>query len=197
MMLVCGPGVAWAVQPSDIVRVDEDWELIVREPDGETVAPQVTCVTAAAGTLSNWYVALELNHRSLPGYEPGGLHLQVYRGDDWYTEHGDKQGALLAYPGETVTWTQRVTVEGGVLTFEVVDGNSTSWGTFGGPTLRSQLDGGLNNLNAYQASASVAHSGVGYAANRVQSLKLKRVRYYRANGESTTDEHDQLIFPKQ
>lgn len=196
-LLFVAIGPAYAVDPADIVRVEEDWELVIFEPDADTVAPQVTCVTAAAGSLDGWYVAFELNHQTLPDFQAGGLHLQVYGNDDWYTVRNGHDDELLGFSGETVSWTQRLRVEGTSVTFEVIDGQSPSWGHFGDESgLRATVPAGLANLNAYTPNTSVDHSGVGYSANRVQSLKLLRVRYTRANGESWSDDTVRSVYPK-
>lgn len=191
------PMSAWGAQPGDIVAVEEDWELTVGEPDGDRVAPQVTCVTTAAGSLHGWYVALELNHQTLPEFGEGGLHLQLYNGGECVEFNSSAAAGSLAHAGETVRWTQRLRVEGDNLVVETVDGQSESWSAFGNESgLRATVAAGLANLNAYNPAASVAHSGVGYAANRVQSLVLKRVHYRRANGEVVTDETVRTVYPR-
>ena len=87
----------------------------------------------------------------------------------------------MATPGERVTWTQTMTLTRGgeaiVLTFEIINGQSTSWGRFGGQGyLRSSVATELQSLNGYNPRLSVLNSSVGYAANRVQSLAIREVR---------------------
>ena len=45
----------------------------------------------------------------------------------------------------------------------------------------------LENLNSYHPTVSVGNSGISYAANRVQSLVLKRVRVTTSEGEVLED----------
>jgi hypothetical protein len=97
-------------------------------------------------------------------------------------------GAVLSQPGETVRWTLSMQLADGLLTFEVINGTSATWGNFGGQGyLKASVASTLDSLAGYSPAVSVQHSGVSYAANRVQSLVLKRVRYYTASGEQTED----------
>ena len=44
-----------------------------------------------------------------------------------------------------------------------------------------------NNINNYTPNVSVSQSGVAYAGNRVQSLKLKEIRLTLDDGTTLTD----------
>jgi hypothetical protein len=72
--------------------------------------------------------------------------------------------------------------------FEVLNGSSDTWGSFGAAgELLSSVPTTLTNLNEYSPEASVGNSGVGFSKNRVQFLKLVRVRYHLASGEVIED----------
>jgi hypothetical protein len=87
-----------------------------------------------------------------------------------------------------------MTLEEGILTFEVVGGSSTTWGSFGGQGyLKSRLYTARENLNEYNPEVSVANSRVGYAANRVQSLILRRVRAFAADGQVIEDNTPKIV----
>ena len=65
-----------------------------------------------------------------------------------------------------------------------VGGSSATWGNFGGQGyLKASVDTALANLNGYSPTVSVENSGISYAANRVQSLVLRRVRLRTSTGE--------------
>lgn len=185
--------VAWATiaaaQDSEtIVRVEEDWELVVATPDTDSDGPQLACVISPVGDLNSVYATFELNHQSLPSYVPGGLQLQVWNGETPVNHHKYPTEAVLSNPGETVRWTQSVEVVEGGLTFEVTNGSSTTWGTFGGQGyLKATVSASLANLNGYSPAVSVENSGVSYAANRVESLTLRSVRVFTAAGEVQED----------
>jgi len=97
-------------------------------------------------------------------------------------------GAVMAQPGEIVGWTQSMELDDGVLVFEVTDGSSSTWGSFGGQGyLKIYMYTSLTNLNGYSPTVSVNNSGIGYAANRVQLLVLRRVRLITSTGEVLED----------
>lgn len=175
--------VASATSSSDVIRVEEDWEMVVTDPDPTTNAPQVTCVTSPLGHVDGLYVAFDLNHHSLTDYYSGGLQLQLWNNDVPIANDYPSMYQMLSNDNETVTWTQRMKLNDGLLKFEVVNGQSVSWGVFGGSNLAVFVPSSMGNLNQYSPDVSVANSGVGFAGNRVQSLTLKRVRLYKRNGE--------------
>ena len=185
--------VAWtqpatAQSPPTIVRVEEDWEMVVGEPDPGRDAPQVTCVISPLGNVGSLYATFELNQQGLPTFTAGGLQLQIWDGEAPLSDRGFPNNAMLAQPGETVRWTQCMEVDDGSLNFEITNGTSTTWGNFGGQGyLKASINTTLTSLDAYDPAVSVEHSGVGYAANRVQSLVLKRVRVYTSTGEQMED----------
>jgi hypothetical protein len=171
-------------QSSAIVRVEEDWELVVAAPDSYTDAPQVTCVISPVGNVKSLHAALDLNYHSLPVFISGGLQLQVWEGEIPVTYKNYPNPSLLAQAGETISWTQRMDVADGQLKFEIINGSSATWGPFGGQGyLKANVPTSLVDLSGYNPYVSIENSGVGYAGNRVQSLVLKAVRCYTASGE--------------
>jgi hypothetical protein len=183
---------------SDLVRVEEDWELIVKEPDLETVSPQVTCIISPHGHVNGLFAAFNINHKTHPAWEPGGLQLQLWNGDVSVAGYNFPRHDLLNTVDERITWTQSVEVQGGQLKFEVVNGDSNTWGKFGGQGyLRATIDSPVENLNSYSSAVSVANSGISYAANRVTSLKLLKVRGYNQQGDVFQDNTVKVVFPHQ
>ena len=162
-----------------ITRVEEDWELVIAEPDANLTAPQITCVISPYGHTDCFHAALELNCRTVPEFAAGGIQLQAWQTEDLQQYVALDNTNVLATPGETIRWTQRMAVKDGQLTFEVDNFNSTTWGNFSGAgklTVSVPFPG--SNLHQYRPSLSVDRSGIGYASNRVSSMKLKAVRYY-------------------
>jgi hypothetical protein len=195
--VVAGWGLATslAADPPTITRIEEDWELVIGDPDVNANSPQVSCVTSPLGHLNGLYAVLELNHRTQPDYIGGGLQLQVWNGPDQLvaTKTGYDQ-QYLSYSGETIRWTQALQVSSGSLMFDVFNGTSESWGTFG-PTsdLRRYVSTTLTDLNGYDPNVSVENSGVGYGGNRVTSLVLKQVRWYAGGTLVQTDNNPKTI----
>jgi hypothetical protein len=186
--VVLSPAVALA---SDVMKVEEEWELVLNNPSPGNAAPQIVCSMTPFDHFDGVHAALEINHGTLPSYTPGGLQLQVWSGEEWLTVR-DYADSTLHVENETVTWTQRMSVGSGKLTFQVLNGNSSSWGAFAtSGNFKLSLTSSVANLNSYNPDTSVNHSGIGYGSQRVSSLKLKKVRYYDGSGnlisEDTTE----------
>lgn len=177
-----------AQSPSSIVRVEEDWELVVGNPDPAIDAPQVTCAISPTSDVNGLHAAIELNYRSQPSFSPGGLQLQVWNGEQLITAKSYTNNATLSTAGETIRWTQTISLSGTNVTFEVLSGSSSTWGSFGGQGyLKAIVQTTLPDLNGYRASVSLQNSGIGFASNRVQSLVLREVRLITASGDVLRD----------
>lgn len=194
LISIAWAGATHAQTAPTIVRVEEDWELTVGTPDPDLDAPQVMCVISPVGNVNSAYAAFEVNAQSLPIFTPGGLQLQTWVGEAALGDRRFPNGCVMTTPGEVVRWTQTMQLSGGQLTFEITNGSSTTWGSFGGQGyLKSTVYTWLSNLNTYDPAVSVKHSGVAYAGNRVQLLVLKRVRAITADGEQVEDTTERVV----
>ena len=185
---------AGVVAAQDIVQVEEEWELVLKDPDSDLTAPQVTCAISPTGDVDGLHATFELNHQSYPYFASGGMRLQVWSGEDNVSSHKTQNDGVMSTAGETVRWTQSMRLHGGSLTFEIKNGTSTTWGEFGGEHgLRTNCSSDLTSLNEYDPDVSVANSGTGYASNRVASLTLKRVRITFDNGDVVVDDTERTV----
>ncbi len=167
----------------EIVKVEETWEMSVGEPNTSRNAPQVSMVMSPHENLEAEYFVFLLNHRTEPGYSVGGMQIQHWEGEELVEHRNGPSDNELNHVGETVLWTQTMSLSGGVVTFAVENGTSESWGDFGGQGyLRKSVDTGQANLNAYDPLISIKESGIGYAGNRVAALTLKRIRWTLRDG---------------
>jgi hypothetical protein len=180
--------------PVSIVSVEEDWELVVGEPDTDTLAPQVTTVFAPVHDTDVLYAAVDFNHHSQFEFASGGIQLQVWSNNEALFTSESHASGKLHVDNEHITWTQRMSVEDGNLTFSIINGQSQTWGAFGGGELSVQVPTSLNNLNDYRPCVSTQNSGIGFASNRVQSLTLKKVRATLSNGEILEDSNVKSVF---
>ena len=179
------PAVAQAADA--VVRIEEDWELVVGDPDPNVVGPQVTCVMAPIGSAESLHAIFNLNHQTFDNFVPGGVQLQLWHCETPITDRTHPNMALLSEPGEVVRWTQEMSIHDGQVRFSLKNGTSNTWGNFGGQGyLTSTVSTDLANLNNYDPAVSVKNSGVVFAANRVQSLVLKKIRVHTASGGVTT-----------
>jgi hypothetical protein len=186
--LVTPPGL-WADGSSgvDVYRVEEDWQLVVNEPDPTDNGPQVTC-TISPADMDTAYCAFDLNYHTQPDYVAGGMQIHTWDPLDPVEYSNAADSGVMATPGETVTWTQAMTWKNSTINFQVSNGQSQTWGTFGGHSdseegqLFLSLPTSLSNLNSYSPDVSLNNSGVSFASNLVGSLTLVAVRWYDANG---------------
>ncbi len=198
LMAVAGVSHLWAVgEVVNVVGVEEHWELVVAEPDPDLHAPQVTTVISPGGDLNGLHAAFELNHQSQPSFAGGGLQLQIWNGGESpVATKKQKDGVNLA-SGETITWTMKMDLAGGgKVTFDVDDGASTSWGTFGNGVIH-EINTSLTNLNSYNPMVSVNGSGPGFSSNRVTSLKLTKVKLKLSSGLVVEDTTVKVAYPTE
>jgi len=181
-IVVAQPG--WGESPQ-IVTIEEHWELRVGEPDAEQSAPQITMVMSPAANLDGPYVLFTLNHRNVPNYQPGGMQVQLWSGDETLdSSEGTADGSLWSNE-ETIRWVQRLKLVEGTVTFEVVDGSSETWGPFGDDEhLKLAVPAPVEGLQGYRPAVSLTESEVGYAGNRVVTLSLNKLKWVTADGEA-------------
>lgn len=195
--------IAWvgavnAQAPSpDVYRVEEDWSLVLLMPDANLNGPQVTCVISPL-TTNDAYCAFDVNYHTQPDYSAGGLQMHIWDPDDPMVYCNFPDNGMLQTAGETVTWTQNMWLSAGVLSFQVTNGQSHTWGHFGGTgDVLLSVNTSLANLNGYDSNVSLANSGVSFATNLVSSLTLEAVRWYDINGnliqQNTTP---QVVHPQ-
>jgi hypothetical protein len=169
----------------DIYSIEEHWELYIGEPDAASSSPQVSMVTSPVGHLDNEYFVFTLNHRSHPHWAAGGMQVQLWDGEEVIDYRTENLDAPLSISDETVRWVQRTELVDGKLVFEVVAGESESWGEFGDHhKLRISVDSSLANLNEYRPAISLEQSGVSFAGNRVRSLILRKLRWTDSAGQT-------------
>jgi hypothetical protein len=174
------PSFASAPVSDPVVRIEEDWELELNDPDNESTAPQFHTVMSPVSNLDSFYAQTLWNYRETPEFASGGVQLHSYQGENLIRKRSIESGALST-SAETITWTQALATDGTTLTFSVENGVSQTWGEFG-RDMNISSTANLALLNGYSPETSVANSCVTFGANRVQHIKIKRVRYYGADG---------------
>ncbi len=176
----------------NIIMVEEDWRLVLNEPGEQINAPQFHTGVGPDWDPSGTYAQLLWNYREDPEYAPGGVQLEGWANDEriQLASVGDTPLSNFA---ETITWTQRLGVDGQQLTFQIMNGQSTSWGSFG-PNMTVQMSYATAHLNQYSPLVSRWRSGVTYGLNRVNSLVITEVRRYTASGLYSRDTTPIVIF---
>lgn len=172
-----------------IDQVEEDWSLVIGTPNPDEVGPQITTCMSPVSDGSTPFVAFDMNYVDYPSFLSGGLQAKVYSGVTVlaYASQGNN---LLQTTGEAITWTQRLSLSSSnTLTYQVVNGQSTTWGAFGQaqgfPALTFTAQ--VSSLANYSPMTSVGNSGVGWQSNRVTQMTLTQVRYYSGGQLVATD----------
>ncbi len=175
-----------------VLRVEEDWILVLNEPDGNVDSPQFHTVMSPFADVGSFFAQVLWNYRETPDFTSGGVQLQSYNGEDLIRRRSMEYGQLSS-TAETITWTQSLTTDGALLSFEVSNGRSTTWGTFG-RDMRIDEDADLASLGDYSPDVSATESCVTYGSNRVETMSIVQVRYYGASGLLRVDATPRVVF---
>jgi hypothetical protein len=190
--VVCGDTTA-----TDVMQVEEDWELVLSAPAAIKTAPQLETIMSPVGNIDSVFARTTWNYREFPSFQAGGMQLQAWHGDAFLTKTNFGTNDLSTV-SETVTWTQVLKTDGTVLTLKIADGQSVTWGAFGGSTLTLVGVVNLPNLNEYRTDVSVGNSGITFGANRVVKLRIKAVRRYSADGTLlSTDSNSKVVHQSE
>lgn len=163
-----------------VVRVEEDWGLVLNEPDDAVASPQFHTVMSPVANLDSVYAQVLWNYREVPDFVAGGLELQMWNGEQLLQNKSGREDPL-SRSAEVIRWTQVLEVTGEGLSFSIQDGQSVSWGSFG-PELHLMVSEGRSDLNGYSPDVSVQNACITYGANRVSVLAIGCVRYYGQSG---------------
>ncbi|GIK15242.1 MAG: hypothetical protein BroJett003_02060 [Planctomycetota bacterium] len=181
-LAVLAAGALWSMptEPDPVVRVEEEWELVLNDPHVDRVSPQFTTVMSPFPNMDSYYAQILWNHRETPEFTPGGIQLHSYRGETLLRMRS-VEWRTLSTQAETIRWTQSLQTDGVSLTVSIQDGHSTTWGSFGRDMYISS-SANLADLGQYRPDFSASNACVSFGSNRVESLILKRVRYYGRDG---------------
>lgn len=161
-------------------QIEEDWQIIIAVPDTVGAGPQMSTSMSPVTDGSSPFFVFDLNYRDAPTFFAGGMQVQVWSGDEMLSS-STKGTAQCSFPNEPITWTQRMKLSSGTISFAIDSGKSMTWGNFGqGQQLNvgGNFPSALPSLVTYSPATSVANSGVGWQRNRVRSMTLLEVRYY-------------------
>ncbi|MGN6547817.1 MAG: hypothetical protein ACTHK7_22405 [Aureliella sp.] len=174
---------------TNVMRIEEDWELEITQPDTKLDAPQVLVTVSPFSATSSFYFEVDINHASYPAYDSGGLQIRAMDSGNCLSQKRLLAGTRLSTDADIVRWTNVVEKQSSGVAFGVANGDSTSWGKFGDSTSYVTIQGSRDF--AYDPTTSFNKSGVSYASNRVKRLTLCRVRYIDSAGKVTEVAIDQ------
>jgi hypothetical protein len=177
-----------------IDRIEEDWQLVIQSTDVPSAGPQITTTMCPGPLEDHPDVNFYLNYREGAQFFPGGLQIEVFEGQDTVTTTSSRNESL-ATDGETISWTQRLSLSAGTVAYQVQSGKSTTWGDFGAEDLSVAFTSSLTDLAGYSPDISISKSGVGWQSNHVTSMKLVQIRYYSGDTLVKTDSTARAVHP--
>ncbi|MCX7419076.1 MAG: hypothetical protein NT013_06005 [Planctomycetia bacterium] len=175
------------------IRIEEDWYVKIGTPDPNSDSPQITSVIAPSWTLNGKYAVFDMNCATQPDFSAGGVQLQLWQNDDIVQTKSNTNWASLQYVDEEIRYTSAMSIQDDKLTFEITNGSSQTWGTFGTGEIKLQISTWRNNLNQYSPEFSAENSRIGFASHRVRRFILERVRYYSVSGLQNTDDTPRVL----
>lgn len=177
-----------------VYKVEEDWEVVVNEPDPSNNSPQITFFTSPSYLSEETYFQLQLNYHAADSYSSGGFHVASVIDDQMVDEARSKTRKNLATNNDVIRWTSVMAVIGNHALFAVRDGQGSEWGSFGGPDyLVRMVPSPVPDLSHYRYQQSLDAVDVGFGKNRVSQITLKAVRMFYTNGHVATAVVDQSL----
>ncbi len=174
--------------------VEEDWEMTVNDPEPNNNSPQVAFFMYPDADHADCYFQLQMNYAAEDQYSSGGFRVGAFCNEAPVDEERSVVRESLAWSNDKLTWTNAMAVFNGKLMFALKDGRGVQWGTFGGPAYLVEMDDQeLHSLEHYSPENSIAAVDIGFGANRVSSIRLKRVRLRYTDGSTQTLQINRLI----
>lgn len=169
-------------------RIEEDWSVTIATPDPGVTCPQISTTIKVDPSESTCSAMFTLNYRDSPTFLAGGMQLKFQNGEQTLTS-ASRGTAQLQTAQESITWTQRLRLSEGNLQFKIMAASSTTWGNIASSDdFAVSIASSLSSLAGYSPATSVLDSGPSFGSNRVASMKLLRIRYYRGTTLLSTDE---------
>lgn len=181
--LLVSSTVVQAQLPS-VYKVEEDWELVVNDPDPSINSPQITFFISPDPAEPGCYFQLQMNYAADDTYSSGGFHVGAFHHEQLRDEARSMTRRKLTADGDHVRWTNVMAAIDGELLFAVKGGQGNDWGSFGGPQYLVRISSDhISDLSQYAPEQSVDMVDIGFGANRVTSLVLKEARLYYTDGQ--------------
>jgi hypothetical protein len=175
-----------------IVKIEQDWVLVVSSPSANRCSPQLF-FQLYPDSGSDYRCQFLVNYCDQPSFSAGGVQIQVWQNNTVLDgKDNNPNQAVLTAENETVSFTLTMEIVGSQLRFGAYNVSSTSWGDISRLAVSVPYD--PNEFNNYLTSDTVAKSGILLGANRVTSLVLKEVRKTDRLGIVTV-ELPQVLYP--
>ncbi|QDU41426.1 hypothetical protein Mal4_57930 [Maioricimonas rarisocia] len=171
-----------------IVRIEEDWELVVTDQNPFGDPPRVLTVFGPADPTWGAHALFELR----PGVMPGVVDDSTERRCWWH----DLPGRDAPAGEERISFTTSISVQGSDLEMAVIRGNSS-----GGRSIvdSSRLSIAVNtartSLNSHHPDDSLVHTRVAAGKQSVRHFARTSFRRYSPEGLVSVDHQWRMIHP--
>ena len=170
-----------------VYKVEEDWEMVINEPDVANNSPQVTFFTSPSYESEDSYFQLQMNYHADEEYSSGGFHVAAVDGGSILDEARSVTRKTFATDDDRIRWTSVMAVINDRALFAVRDGYGQEWGDFGGPDyLVRMVPSPVPDLSKYHHQQSLDSVDIGFGKNRVSGITLKAVRLFYTDGQVKT-----------
>ena len=176
------PAVSLAVA-TDIIRIEEDWEIQVAAPWPDRNTPELVASMGPVADESESVVSLLINHATYPEYRAGGVQLQVWKNEQLMGRSTFAHNRQLATANEIIRFTLVMAMGSGKLKFQVTSGTSSTFGEFGGGNW-IEAPTSLTSLASYSPAASIYRSALSVGRNRLSKYQINQVRVSTESGET-------------
>jgi hypothetical protein len=175
-----------------IVRIEQDWILVVSSPDSNRCSPQLyfQMFPESGGDVCCQFL---LNYNDQPTFSAGGVQIQVWQNDTVLDgADNNPNQSVLTGENETVTFTLVMEIRGSRLWYSAINVSSSSWGDVSRLAVSTAYD--PSSFASYKTDDTVAKSGILLGSNRVTALTLKAVRKIDLSGNVQT-ELPRVVYP--
>lgn len=171
-----------------LVRVEEDWMVLIQETDRDATSPQVNNVISFGSSQSSLYGMIELNHGTSPSFRSGGIQVQARNDETVINQTSWREGYTLNEDYDRLEYTVTLFHQNSSTYVGVKNIRSKTFGDSGSTEIRAQVTSWEKSLTDYRPDVSASASSVNVGAQRVATMCMPRVRYYYSNGDVETDE---------
>lgn len=171
-----------------VVRIEEDWELVITDQDPFGEPPHILTVFGPADPTWGAHARFELR--------PGAMPAVVDDSTDHHCWWEDAPGRNAPVGEERISFTTSISIQGSDLEMAVIRGNSS-----GG---RSIVDAGRlsiavntdrTNLNSHHGDDSLVHTCVAAGQQCVRHFARTSLRRYTTEGLMFVDHEWRMIHP--
>lgn len=171
-----------------LIRVEEDWMVLIEETDRNATSPQINNVISFSSSQTSLYGMVELNHGTSPSFRSGGIQVQARNDEDVIAQSSWREGYTLNEDFDRLEYTVTLFHHCERTYVGIKNVRSKTFGDSGGNEIRAQIASWEKPLTDYRPDHSASASSVNVGAQRVATMCMPRVRYYYSNGDIETDE---------